>query len=935
MDDSSHCIPLQTQSDANKHGPVCIFGTGDFGRSLGLKLLQCGYPVIYGSRNPSCSNLIPKGAEVLSHEAAAKKATIIIIAIHRDHYGFLASLNDVLSGKVLVDVSNNLKINQYLESNAEYLASLLPGANVVKAFNTVSAWALQSGTLDASRQVFLCGDNSKAKESVMEIVRSLGLTPLDQGSLLAAKEIENYPLQLFPMWRLPCYICAGLTILIFLYCLIYEVIQPYATKNEDTSYMIMITIANRVFPIVSLILLALVYLPGVLAAMLQLYRGTKYSRFPDWLDKWMLCRKQLGLVALAYAFLHAIYTLVIPIRYYVRWWADHYLKLQITSNTTYPFLNYYAWLSDSYVALGILGFFFYVLLGITSLPSVSNAVNWREFRFVQSKLGYLTLVLCTAHTLVYGGDRFIYGAFYRWYMPPSFVISLIIPCAVLAVKFILVFPCIDQRITKIRQGWERKGDQDPKMKAIETNLMPLSSNLKEEKDCICIFGTGDFGQSLGLKLIQSGFSVLFGSRYAGKTKLLPQGVQVLSHEEAARRSGMIILAIQRDHYGFLQNIQHALDGKVLVDVSNNLKVNQYPESNAEYLAQMVPGATVVKAFNTVSAWALQSGTLDASRQVFVCSNDKTAKQTVMDLVRAIGLTPLDKGSLAAASEVENSPLQLFPMWRLPIYICAGLTVLVFLYCLVSDVVYSGVVKGTDISFRLAISIPNKVFPIVSLMLLALVYLPGVFAAIIQLYRGTKYSRFPDWLDRWMLCRKQLGLVALAYAFLHAIYTLVIPIRYYVRYRQAAGIIAQVQKNETKPFQTVLAWRTDSYIALGILGFFFYVLLGITSLPSVSNAINWREFRFVQSKLGYVTLVLCTGHAFLYGWDKFLNAANFKWYMPPAYTLSLVIPCVVLILKLILVIPCIDKRITKIRQGWDRRSSAAPTVKKIKNGAVPI
>ena len=32
----------------------------------------------------------------------------------------------------------------------------------------------------------------------------------------------------------------------------------------------------QVFPIVSLIMLSLCYLPGVMAAILQLYRGTKY-----------------------------------------------------------------------------------------------------------------------------------------------------------------------------------------------------------------------------------------------------------------------------------------------------------------------------------------------------------------------------------------------------------------------------------------------------------------------------------------------------------------------------------------------------------------------------------------------------------------------------------------------------------------------------------
>uniref|UniRef100_A0A8C6YN57 STEAP4 metalloreductase n=1 Tax=Nothoprocta perdicaria TaxID=30464 RepID=A0A8C6YN57_NOTPE len=439
-----------TSNTSNKKETVAIFGTGDFGRALAYKMIQSGYAVVFGSRQAQISSLIPKGAEVLSHTEAAQKAAIIIIAIPRQHYNFLLPLAEVLHGKVLVDVSNNLKLNQYPQSNAEYLAELIPGAKVVKAFNTVSAWALQSGTLDASRQVFVCGDDKKAKQMVMDIVRALGLTPLDQGSLLAAQEIENYPLQLFPMWKFPILLSLGLTAFFFFYCLIRDVIYPYVNEKKDVSFFIAISIANRICPTMALILLALVYLPGVLAAIIQLYRGTKYSRFPDWLDKWMLCRKQLGLVALAFAFLHVLYTLIIPIRSYVRWRINSRVISQVN-----PLDNTSAWLSDSYLALGILGFFLFVLLGITSLPSVSNSVNWREFRFVQSKLGYLTLILCTAHTLVYGGKWFLYASSYRWCLPSVYMLSLIVPCIVLVVKFVLVFPCLDKPLTRIRQGWER------------------------------------------------------------------------------------------------------------------------------------------------------------------------------------------------------------------------------------------------------------------------------------------------------------------------------------------------------------------------------------------------------------------------------------------------------------------------------------------------
>uniref|UniRef100_A0A8C0SSH7 STEAP4 metalloreductase n=2 Tax=Canis lupus familiaris TaxID=9615 RepID=A0A8C0SSH7_CANLF len=286
---------------SEKQETVCIFGTGDFGRSLAFKMLQCNYSIVFGSRNPQKSSLLPHGAEIFSYSEAAQKSDIIIIAVHREHYDFLKELTEVFKGKILVDISNNLKINQYPESNAEYLAHLVPGAHIVKAFNTISAWALQSGTLDANRQA--------------------------------------------------------------------------TAKTQD-----------------------------------------------------------------------------------------------LFSTST-------AWLSDSYVALGILGFFLFVLLGITSLPSVSNMVNWREFRFVQSKLGYLTLILCTAHTLVYGGKRFLSPASLIWYLPSAYVIALIIPCTVLVIKFILILPCIDKTLTRIRQGWERNSKPTSDGQYLKQSSIHLDSQL--------------------------------------------------------------------------------------------------------------------------------------------------------------------------------------------------------------------------------------------------------------------------------------------------------------------------------------------------------------------------------------------------------------------------------------------------------------------------
>lgn len=53
----------------------------------------------------------------------------------------------------------------------------------------------------------------------------------------------------------------------------------------------------------------------------------------------------------------------------------------------------------------------------------------------------------------------------------------------------------------------------------------------------------------------------------------------------------------------------------------------------------------------------------------------------------------------------------------------------------------------------------------------------------------------------------------------------------------------------------MAWRTDSYYAMGILGYAVYLLLGITSLPSVSNALSWREFSFIQVDIGMCVWII--------------------------------------------------------------------------------
>ncbi|KAM4735251.1 metalloreductase STEAP4-like [Anableps anableps] len=450
------------------------------------------------------------------------------------------------------------------------------------------------------------------------------------------------------------------------------------------------------------------------------------------------------------------------------------------------------------------------------------------------------------------------------------------------------------------------------------SLHPLEMAAAPEPEMLCIFGTGDLGRSLGLHLLQSGYRVVYGSRRPHSCGPLPQGAQVMTHAEAAQSANLIFICVHREHYEFLTTMENHLQGKVLVDLSNNLKKDIYPEANAVYLQRLVPKAAVVKGLNTLSAWALQNGLL-AGKQVYLCGENGEAKQTVAHMATKLGLTVLDKGSLSAARELEDLPLKLFPEWRLPLSIAVGLTAFFFFYLLIRDVIYEYVEKKNERSYRIMVSLANKVFPIVALVMLSLCYLPGAIAAFFQLYRGTKYRRFPNWLDRWMLCRKQMGLVALGYAFLHTIYTFIISIRYAVKHKLVSVMVDEMKNNKTTPlyFNNTEAWTADSFLSLGILGFFLFVLLALTSLPSVGGSLSLREFNFIQSKLGHLTLFICTAHGYLYGWNKFLRSSTYKWYTPPGYMLCLIVPSVVLVLKLLLLLPCVDCTLTRIRQGWER------------------
>uniref|UniRef100_G3PQ52 STEAP3 metalloreductase n=2 Tax=Gasterosteus aculeatus aculeatus TaxID=481459 RepID=G3PQ52_GASAC len=432
---------------------IGILGTGDFSRSLARRLVASGYQVVVGSRNPKFSAaLFPEEAELMSQMEATSKADVVFVAVFPEHHATLVELRPTLAGKTLVDVSNGLKIKRDTLSNAEQLAALFPESSVVKGFNTVSAWTLQMGPQDGSRQIFLCGDDSRAKCSVMQLCRRLGFVPVDRGLLASSLEIENLPLYLFPSWRIPVICTLSLFAFFYAYNFLRDVLRPYVVAGKNVFYKMPIETVNVTLPAVALVMLSLVYLPGLCAALLQLWWGTKYNRFPGWLDRWLTSRKQMGLCSFWCAALHAVYSLCLPMRKSARF------QLLIAARQVKEgpvWVEEEVWRMELYVSAGIMALGLLSLLAVTSLPSVANTLNWREFTFIQSTLGYCALSMATLHTLLFGWDRAFDPARYPFLLPPTFVLVLVLPMAVLLGRLALLVPCVARRLRMIRRGWEK------------------------------------------------------------------------------------------------------------------------------------------------------------------------------------------------------------------------------------------------------------------------------------------------------------------------------------------------------------------------------------------------------------------------------------------------------------------------------------------------
>ena len=422
---------------------VAVIGYGNFGRALSIRLNSVGIPFVVGTRHERPGNVTFK-----SYEDAARDAAIVILAIPARVYdSILPGLSDVLADKIVVDVSNAEKKTE--SCNAERLSKILQRSRVVKAFNTISAWSMENDIYGASRNTYVCGEDLDARQRVMQLARNIGLTPIELGRLQAANALEKKALALFPDWHAAFWI----TLAMLLFQIVY-LHGRYLLFKDDPSNLkkyIFMKYPNRIMGWMTLWLLSIVFLPGCIAGFLQLVNGTKYIEFPKKLDTWMRSRKQLGLFALLFACMHmCLSCIALAGEYY-----GGMSQVSVIKGTKQLMYQKYRWNAELSLLFATLSTALIVILGITSLPTVNQSMSWREWDFVQSILGYVSMIFGFLHIVfyVYKSYRFPYEWVIK-HLPHHTFLQLLLPTIVMALKLILMLPGVRGKLQKIRAGYE-------------------------------------------------------------------------------------------------------------------------------------------------------------------------------------------------------------------------------------------------------------------------------------------------------------------------------------------------------------------------------------------------------------------------------------------------------------------------------------------------
>jgi 8-hydroxy-5-deazaflavin:NADPH oxidoreductase len=178
-------------------------------------------------------------------------------------------------------------------------------------------------------------------------------------------------------------------------------------------------------------------------------------------------------------------------------------------------------------------------------------------------------------------------------------------------------------------------------------------------DSVGIIGAGRVGQAMARTALRAGRRVVIANSHgpgslASVVSELGDGVSAGTVEQASAE-GTVVIAVPWDRVPeAVQGIDW--DGQIVIDATNDWAADDLNgRTSSELVADLVAGARVVKAANTLGADVLGSDPQESGgrRVIFVSGDDADAKADVVALFEEAGFAPVDLGGLATGGEMQQ------------------------------------------------------------------------------------------------------------------------------------------------------------------------------------------------------------------------------------------------------------------------------------------
>lgn len=184
---------------------IGIIGAGAIGGAIAAQLSKSNRRVIISnSRGPeSLASLVkelgPSVRAGTTKEAA--EAEMVVLAVPWTKLSRALAGLPPWRGRIVIDATNPLEPPNFRvadlggRTSSEVVADLVPGARLVKAFNTLRAEVLGASPTERGgrRVIFYSGDDASAKKEFSRLLQEMGFAGVDLGELASGGRLQQFP----------------------------------------------------------------------------------------------------------------------------------------------------------------------------------------------------------------------------------------------------------------------------------------------------------------------------------------------------------------------------------------------------------------------------------------------------------------------------------------------------------------------------------------------------------------------------------------------------------------------------------------------------------------------------------------------------------------------------------------------------------------------